>query len=403
VAFEAFKLPEDLPPRKVKTEYGEEREERARPELGIHFGTVKAANDRLGYNHNVKNWKEWKRLHIVPAIIKAQNPFRLPDLGTWKADNIAYGLKNSSLIKRSLIDEAMNVPASPLPWKEYYDWDREVKQINNLRDLLEREGYDSIAYRNNIEDPGSISYITWRPNHVRSFYAKFDPSLKHLAHLASGIGGVGVFVMGAKPRGEKEDQPMIKRASGGNTPFHLRGYQESIGAPRASDEPGVRHFTAPHTGMIHSAVPGRTDKISMNVKGGSYILPADIVSGVGQGNSMAGSSILNHFFKMGPYGDAMGKMATPKVNYGKPMNMKLPTMKIPTMKAPKFAAGGVEAESHDKVPIVAAGGEFSIPPEVVQRIGGGSMKKGHDILDHFVLHLRKKVVKEIKGLKGPKK
>ena len=370
-----------------------------RPELGIHFGTVKAANDRLTakgmFPKSKKDWAEW---HVIPAIIKAQNPLRLPDLGTWKADNIAWGLKNNSLIDKKLIDQAMDVPASPKPWKAHFDWDREVKQIHNLRNLLESQGYDSIAYRNNIEDPGSISYITWRKNHIRSFYAKFDPKYKDLAHLAASIGGLGVFAMGAKGSLPNEDKQMIKRAKGGSTPFHERAYNEAIGVPSGIAEPGVRHFATPHAGMIHSSVPGRTDKLPMNVRGGSYILPADIVSGVGQGNSMAGSSILNKFFKMGPYGDAMSRIAAPKVNYGKSMSMRLPAMK-----QPKFAEGGQEDNPNESVPIVAAGGEMVIPPHVVRRLGGGDMKHGHQILDHFVLHMRKKNIEDQKKLKGPKK
>jgi len=399
-AFEAFKLPEELPPEKFTLPSGEKVESPRRPEIGIHFGTVRAANHRLTHlgmypGSKKSEWSEW---HIIPAIIKAQNPLRLPDLGTWKADNIAWGLKNSSLIPKHLVDEAMNVPPSPKPWKGHYDWEQEVKQINNLRNLLESRGYDSIAYRNNVEDPGSISYITWRKNHVRSFYAKFDPKMKDLAHLAASIGGLGVFAMGAsRTPSDQEEEPM-KRATGGSTPFHERAYNESIGAPTGIAEPGVRHFATPRIGMIHSAVPGRTDKLSMNVKGGSYILPASVVSGIGQGNSQAGAAILNSFFKQGPYGAAAGRASTPKVNYGRSMSMHLPTMKMP-----KFSAGGEEGDEHDKVPIVAAGGEYVIAPEVVKRLGGGDMKEGHRILDHFVMHARRKTIQDMRKERPPKR
>lgn len=395
VPFEAFKLPEDLPHKYYTTDVGEAIEDPRRPEIGIHFGTRQAANDRINQSGSGKGDEE---PHIIPAIIKADNPFRMRDLGVWHPDSIASELRSSHTIDRKLIDAAMAVPSSPQPWKAYYDWERSKQQIINLRRLLEDQGYDSIAYRNNHEDPGSISYITWQPSKIRSFYAKFDPSLKHLAHLAAGIGGVGLFAMGSQTRDRDKDKDMTKRASGGSTPFHLRGYQASIGAPSADAEPGVRHFSVPRTGMIHSAVPGRTDKLNMNVKGGSYILPADIVSGIGQGNSMAGSAILNSFFKMGPYGAGAAKDATPKVNFGKAM----PAIKPLSIKTPKFAKGG-KNEDHGNVPIVAAGGEFSVPPEVVLRVGNGNMKEGHRALDHFVLHMRKKIIKDIKGLKPPKR
>ena len=46
-----------------------------------------------------------------------------------------------------------------------------------------------------------------------------------------------------------------------------------------------------HTGPIHSAVAGRTDHLPMHVPHGAYVLPADIVSGMGQGNTVAGFKI----------------------------------------------------------------------------------------------------------------
>src|SRR5262249_42417841 len=47
------------------------------------------------------------------------------------------------------------------------------------------------------------------------------------------------------------------------------------------------------SGMIHSDVPGRTDRLPMTVPKNSYIIPADIPSGLGQGNSMAGAKLLS--------------------------------------------------------------------------------------------------------------
>ncbi len=55
------------------------------------------------------------------------------------------------------------------------------------------------------------------------------------------------------------------------------------------------------------------------------------------------------------------------------------------------------------MPIAAAGGEFIVPPEVVRRIGGGDAKRGHRILDEFVVHARKRIIDEMRRLKGPVK
>ena len=55
------------------------------------------------------------------------------------------------------------------------------------------------------------------------------------------------------------------------------------------------------------------------------------------------------------------------------------------------------------VPIVAAGGEYVIPPEDVVQIGGGDLDHGHKILDSFVKKMRQKTIKTLQNLPGPKK
>lgn len=146
-----------------------------------------------------------------------------------------------------------------------------------------------------------------------------------------------------------------------------------------------------HSGPILSAVAGRTDHHPMSVKAGSYVLPADHVSSLGQGNTGSGMSILNHMFgQSGPYG--MGKNLGLKRGQGAPRPPK----------APKFADGGAPEGSED-VPIVAAGGEYVIDPHIVAQIGGGDMDRGHKILDNWVLANRKGHIATLKKLPGPAK
>jgi len=183
------------------------------------------------------------------------------------------------------------------------------------------------------------------------------------------------------PRSHTEAQ---KRATGGSScesngqMGQVRGYAPGgIAAPQmpwfARQE--ARNMT--HSGPIVSAVPGRTDRLNMNVKSGSYVLPAETVSHLGQSNSIAGLKVAGHMF-----GGGHNSMPKP-----------------PPMV--KFAQGG--ATGDHKVPIVAAGGEYVIEPEQVARIGGGSVDRGHRILDAFVLHMRKKHIDTLRHLKPPAK
>lgn len=128
---------------------------------------------------------------------------------------------------------------------------------------------------------------------------------------------------------------------------------------------------AAHTGPIQSPVPGRTDHVPMDVPSGSYVIPADLVSGLGQGNTEAGFHVIQSMFPMPqmPYGTAPSR--------------------------PQFATGGT-------VPIDAAGGEYVIPPEaIVAKFG--DLNHGHRILDAWVKTQREHHVKTLKKLPGPAK
>lgn len=138
-----------------------------------------------------------------------------------------------------------------------------------------------------------------------------------------------------------------------------------------------------HKGPIHSAVAGRTDHLPIHVEAGSYVIPADIISAMGEGNSMAGFKVAKSIFSVdGPYDQGSAPYGAKGLPYNAP--------------APRRAAGG-------EVPIVAAGGEYVIPPSDVERIGKGSLDDGHKILDAFVLAMRKKTISTLKALPGPKK
>lgn len=137
-------------------------------------------------------------------------------------------------------------------------------------------------------------------------------------------------------------------------------------------------------GPILSAVPGRTDAHKTHVPSGSYVIPADIVSGRGQGNTIAGAANLQKLFKMGPYGTAPSAL--------KP-------------KAMKMRADGGATEGSDEVPVRVnlAGGEIVVPPENLTQVVHPDLKNAHEIMDRWVLHERKLLRKTLAGLRGPVK
>ena len=146
-----------------------------------------------------------------------------------------------------------------------------------------------------------------------------------------------------------------------------------------------------HTGGLNSSVMGRTDHLPIAAPAGSHVIPADVVSGLGQGNTQAGMGVLNHMFNSGPYGVGLNRMKSSSL-------MRPPAApKAPSPTSPMtFAAGGT-------VPTMMAGGEYVVPPETVAAIGGGDPEHGHDILDAFIGKTRAETVKTLQTLPGPKK
>lgn len=128
---------------------------------------------------------------------------------------------------------------------------------------------------------------------------------------------------------------------------------------------GGKSSVKPHKGPIHSQVAGRTDHLPMHVMSGSYVVPADIISAMGEGNTMAGFKTARRIFLAGGIAD--------------------------------------EEDNGNYVPIVAAGGEYVIAPGEVTAIGKGDMDHGHAILDAFVKKMRAKTIDTLKKLPGPKK
>lgn len=152
-------------------------------------------------------------------------------------------------------------------------------------------------------------------------------------------------------------------------------------------EGGAVEHTKLHTGPIHSAVAGRTDHLPMEVPSGAYVLPADIVSALGEGNTMAGFKIAKNMFSQPSRTDG-----TPYHETGLPYGVP----------SPRKANGGA-LQHAPGVPIVAAGGEHVIHPDDVRWLGKGSLDDGHRILDEFVKQFRMSTIKTLSKLPGPKK
>jgi hypothetical protein len=193
-------------------------------------------------------------------------------------------------------------------------------------------------------------------------------------------------------------------AGGGLTPaqMHVMGRGAATDATRS---PGAH--------LIHSNVPGRVDRIPMKARTGSYVLPADVVSGLGQGNTTAGAKMWGEALSHGAGNIKPARASFPRA----PAAPKLMAPVKPSIPKPvtsfggagksMFADGGETAametgETDDGyTPIITAGGEMVIDPEVVEALGGGDAEAGKEMLNKSVLHVRKQIAAHNKKLPGP--
>jgi hypothetical protein len=94
-------------------------------------------------------------------------------------------------------------------------------------------------------------------------------------------------------------------------------------------------------GLINSAIPGRTDRHNIDVPSGSYVLPADVVSGLGEGNTMAGAAVVQKMFGTAPYGVPLAHgSGGGGGSYGH-MPSPPPPFREPASPPVTFAAGGM--------------------------------------------------------------
>lgn len=156
---------------------------------------------------------------------------------------------------------------------------------------------------------------------------------------------------------------------------------------------GVAPIAKTFHGPIVSAVPGRTDKHETHVPSGSFVIPADIVSGHGEGNTLAGMNHLQKLFKMGAHAGSNPS--------------KIPG--IGSSSIHKLAKGGSPSDKHvgKPVKVILAGGEIVVPPENVHETMQRVCKKNmtlsqcHAAMDQWVIKQRKKLVKTLKALPPP--
>ena len=343
-------------------------------------------NPRVGLEHGSKEFAGYPEEFRPVRSKKAHEPalFASDYLGqNTKSPAYTYAHGDKSKVTQYV---AAPKKAAEVQWSDitggYYDYNPEY--MHQLIEAAHKKGLDIVAIHG-IHDIGGGSqtqYAILNPAILRAPHAAFDPSKLHLMRPLAGLVGGGLFGYGML--GGENKEPKMNR---GGTP------KKKAGGGAAMDNWVMKQASRNlHSeGMIQSPVPGRTDKLPLNVPAGSYVLPADFISALGQNNSQAGGQIAAKMFSSSPLG-------MKPMRGGKGGGSRLPAAQ--SLRGRGFADGG---SSNGNVSIIAAGGEFVISPDVVRDIGHGSMTAGHKVLDALVLKVRKEHIRTLKSLKPPKK
>jgi hypothetical protein len=139
------------------------------------------------------------------------------------------------------------------------------------------------------------------------------------------------------------------------------------GVIKNSSTRGFLRDLARGSGLVKGLTGGRADAVHTSVPRGSYVMPADVVSGMGGGNTLAGGKYMTGVLKSLP-------------------------------KLPGFKNGG----SVQPVKVRLSAGEYVVHPAHAAALGAGSLPLGHMILDQIVRTIRQRVAQQALTAAPPK-
>lgn len=109
-------------------------------DIGIHFGDYDTALARVSRFYDLR-----KTRHIISVYLDIRNPIRLPDLGNWFPDNIIFEIRK---IDPSIFPEGFR-----------FKYEDDLRQYEEMRQILKNRGYDGVVYINSAEVFGQLEYV----------------------------------------------------------------------------------------------------------------------------------------------------------------------------------------------------------------------------------------------------
>ena len=144
-------------------------------DVGTHFGTSQAANDRLAAD---TPGGEGETGRVYPVYLAIQKPLDLSkykgdieddeggDPAIWDPEYIANAAVKMGELSMDDFNHAMM-------------WQDRKKKFEELRKVLKKKGFDGVKYVNAIEGKGSVSWIIFEPTQAKSVFNKGTWSRKN--------------------------------------------------------------------------------------------------------------------------------------------------------------------------------------------------------------------------------
>jgi len=215
-------------------------------EIGIHFGTEKAAKDRVKLNTTGKYSSELPKDAIVKKVkLRINNPLRVKDTFGEGIDLFAKEIINredlpDNHLRNKLFDK----------YDEYTKFERQGfgsegyskklselrKELNSLSlDYVKSAGYDGLVYKNTSEDIGKDSYVVFDKSQIISQPTQ-SGGVK-AKELPKGMGGSydpntgEITIKGDMPKWAKETTKFHEQTHKlfDNNPELLKGIRKELG------------------------------------------------------------------------------------------------------------------------------------------------------------------------------
>ena len=163
-----------------------------------HFGTIKAANKRIKDKYSNSNYSNYA---VYPVYLSIKNPLRIVDsknTGHAVSDiaiYLAFGsfdYRPNRLYPRVDDDDVFNSDFvrnkkyGKISIEEYNEIIRGDEDVLTLVNILKKNGYDGMVYKNRVEHRGSESWVIFDNSQIWPLYKSIPESKLELPDIETG-------------------------------------------------------------------------------------------------------------------------------------------------------------------------------------------------------------------------